>query len=129
MAVFAGMVFASFFAALFGWIVMLLWNWLMPSIFNIKEISYLQAFGITLLAKILFTGYHGGKPEMAHNKMHNRFHRWMGIEKDALCSGKISRDDIQYYKDFWKDEGEKAFEEYLKKAKVSENSENDQRGI
>ena len=37
-------------------IVFLLWNWLMPVIFNLPEINYLQAVGILILSKILFLG-------------------------------------------------------------------------
>jgi hypothetical protein len=33
---------------------MLLWDWLMPEIFGLKEITLFQAFGINLLSGILF---------------------------------------------------------------------------
>lgn len=42
--------------ALISLIVLLLWNWLMPAIFNLPEINYLQAIGILILSKILFLG-------------------------------------------------------------------------
>lgn len=42
---------------LFGWIVMLLWNWLMPEIFGLKEVTYWQAWGLLLLSSILFKGF------------------------------------------------------------------------
>ncbi len=32
----------------------LLWNWLMPEIFGLKEITFWQAWGINFLAGILF---------------------------------------------------------------------------
>jgi len=35
-------------------LVAFLWNWLMPAIFGLKAITYLQAVGITWLAQILF---------------------------------------------------------------------------
>lgn len=35
-------------------LVAFLWNWLMPTIFGLKTITYLQAVGITWLAQILF---------------------------------------------------------------------------
>ena len=34
-----------------GFVVMSLWNWLMPEIFGMKNISYAQAFGLLILAK------------------------------------------------------------------------------
>ena len=34
--------------------VYFLWNWLMPEIFDLKEITLLQAFGLNLLTSGLF---------------------------------------------------------------------------
>lgn len=45
--------------ALFGFIVMSLWNWLMPSLFGLHAITYWQAFGILILSRILFGGLAG----------------------------------------------------------------------
>ena len=41
---------------LFGWVVMLLWNWLMPELFGLKRVSYWQAWGLLALCSILFKG-------------------------------------------------------------------------
>jgi hypothetical protein len=43
-----------------GFITKLLWNWLVPSLFNGPEITYWQALGLLILSKILFWGF-GGK--------------------------------------------------------------------
>lgn len=44
--------------ALVAFVVMVLWNWLIPSIFtNGPEITYWQALGIMVLSKILFGGF------------------------------------------------------------------------
>lgn len=41
-----------------GWVVMALWNWLMPALFfGAKELGYLQAIGVLVLSKILFGGF------------------------------------------------------------------------
>lgn len=39
----------------FSWVVMLLWNWLMPDIFGLKEITWLQALGLNFLTGLLFS--------------------------------------------------------------------------
>jgi len=39
---------------LFGFFVMLLWNWLMPDIFGLKRVDYWQAWGLLALSCILF---------------------------------------------------------------------------
>jgi len=46
-----------------GWLVMALWNWLIPSLFSgAHPIDYVHALGLFVLSKILFGGFrgHGG---------------------------------------------------------------------
>ncbi|MGA7078338.1 MAG: hypothetical protein WBQ43_12875 [Terriglobales bacterium] len=52
-------VFAVLFVALFGYVVMRLWNWLMPALFGWHVIGFWQATGILVLSKILFGGFRG----------------------------------------------------------------------
>ena len=42
---------------LLSWIVMLLWNFVMPSLLKTAAISYWQSAGLLLLSKILFGGF------------------------------------------------------------------------
>lgn len=43
---------------LFTWVVMLLWNNILPEVItSVKDISYFQAMGILVLSKILFGGF------------------------------------------------------------------------
>jgi len=56
---------------LISYIVMLLWNNLLPDILHVSTITYWQAMGILVLSKILFGfgGHHGGRggaPWMRH---------------------------------------------------------------
>ena len=44
---------------LFGWIVMQLWNAILPSAIHAGELSYWQAVGLLLLSRILFGGFGG----------------------------------------------------------------------
>ena len=39
---------------LFGGPLMILWNWLMPTIFNLPYITFWQACGLQLMAALLF---------------------------------------------------------------------------
>jgi hypothetical protein len=41
-------------AILFTLPLQLLWNWLMPHLFNLPELTFWQAFGLNMLAGILF---------------------------------------------------------------------------
>ena len=54
----AAIILAPGFLALFAAITMWLWNWLMPTIFNLPTIGFWQAAGILILAQILFKGGH-----------------------------------------------------------------------
>jgi len=47
---------------LFGGPLMVLWNWLMPYLFGLPEITFWQACGLQLLATLLF------KPVINTNK-------------------------------------------------------------
>lgn len=58
LAILLAIVFAGF-----GNAVLYLWNWLMPSIFGLKAITYWQAVGLMGLSWILFGGLRGfGRP-------------------------------------------------------------------
>lgn len=72
-----------------SWIVMLLWNWLMPPIFNLTTITIFQAGGLLILSKILF-GF-GSFGNSKHNKdghwRHKMKDKWQNMseeEKTAL---------------------------------------------
>jgi len=51
--------FAALFLTVFGFVVMSLWNWLMPVLFGLRQINFWQAAGVLLLSKILFGGWRG----------------------------------------------------------------------
>jgi hypothetical protein len=44
------------FITLGGWVVMSLWNWLLPELFGWKTLTFWQALGLLLLTRILFGG-------------------------------------------------------------------------
>ena len=52
--------FATLLVVVLGFVVMSLWNSLMPALFGWHLISFWQAVGLLLLSKILFGGFRGG---------------------------------------------------------------------
>lgn len=48
------------FGWLFGEIVMHLWNWLMPMLFGVRQITFWQGLGLLVLCRILVGGLAGG---------------------------------------------------------------------
>lgn len=79
------------FIALCGWIVMLLWNWLMPVLFGLPDVSFWQATGLLLLCKILFGGFGGGHHGHGHgchhaggNKLRERWENMTPEERERI---------------------------------------------
>lgn len=73
-------------AVLFTFVVMWLWNWLMPELFSLSVITFWQAAGLLILAKILFSGAgHGSRWHSDRRKKywHSRFEeKWKCIPKE-----------------------------------------------
>ena len=55
-----GPIIAALVVFVFGGLVMLLWNWLLPRLFDWPEITLLQGFGLLVLCRMLFGGFGGG---------------------------------------------------------------------
>jgi hypothetical protein len=110
-----GIVGFTAFAFLFGAVIMWLWNWLMPAIFHLGIITYWQAIGLAILSRLLFGSFHhAGK---YHRGRHN-FGTWKKkyhMNYGAACGDYPNSVKWSYYDQFWNDEGEKAFNEYLKR--------------
>ncbi len=55
---------------LFSFIVMNLWNAILPAVLHVSTITFGQAFGILALSKILFGGFRGGWRGRYGGRMH-----------------------------------------------------------
>jgi hypothetical protein len=68
---------------IFGSIVMLLWNALLPAVLGVSAITFWQALGILVLSKILFGGFSGGH---GHHRPHGHGHdmrgKWMHMNPE-----------------------------------------------
>lgn len=129
-----GIVVAVLFGFFFGWLVMLLWNWLMPEIFGLSVISYWQAFGIVILSKLIFSGIggHHNQHKPRDPRMFSRDPRFgymfremrRGWAEDEWEPAGEPR-NWRYYRQYWKERGRKDFEDYLaqmKSAKAGNDS-------
>lgn len=65
-----GILLAMIMALVFGVLVMLLWNWLMPAIFGLTTIGFWQAWGLVVLSHILF------KSSPHHKPSHHDHDHW-----------------------------------------------------
>jgi Ca2+/H+ antiporter, TMEM165/GDT1 family len=67
------------FMAIGSVVVMALWNWLLPALFGLHQITFWQALGILVLCRLLFGGLgrHGGfRPNFRHRMRERWFERW-----------------------------------------------------
>jgi len=64
------------FAWIGGQVVMLLWNWLAPELFGLRQITFWQALGLLALCRILFGGFGmgGGSHRGSHSRRRMREH-------------------------------------------------------
>lgn len=110
-----GIGFSLLFALVFGLLVMWLWNWLIPGIFGggVGEIGYFEAFGLVILARLLFGGFGPHHPDRWRKDSRYSFehpgpgHFFEGNEKPFK--------KWHQYRDFWQDEGKTAFDTYIER--------------
>ncbi len=98
-----GIIAVTGLAILFGYIIMWLWNWLMPELFGLSTINYWQAVGIFILSKILLGGCGGGGGKESSK------------DSKASCK-KGEKNDFskwKYYDKFWTEKGDQAYKEYV----------------
>ena len=85
--------FALLFLALFGFVVMRLWNWLMPALFGWHLITFWQALGVLILSKILFGGFKGGPGRHMYwrRRMMERWEQMTPEEREKFRQGMRGR--------------------------------------
>jgi len=131
--VIGGITIAGVMAFLFGYFVMLLWNWLMPDIFGLMTINYWQAIGIIILSKFLFGAIsHHKNPNKAHIKKDEGIEYFKKWTHEGIPPWKHHKQhenkDFQkwnHYEDFWKNEGKDAFENYVKNVEGNKQETDD----
>lgn len=84
-----------------GFIVQQLWNWLLPTLFGWRQLTFWQALGILLLCRILFgsLGLHGSGRSGMRRRMRERMEqrwaeRWEHMtpqEREAFRQGMRAR--------------------------------------
>lgn len=79
------LVFGTAFVVLFTFIVMSLWNAVLPAVLGVKAITFWQALGILVLSKILFGGFGGWHHKKEHfkNRMRQRMmEKWENMSPE-----------------------------------------------
>jgi hypothetical protein len=82
-------VFALAIATLLSFIVMQLWNHLLPEIAGVRTITFWQALGLLILSKILFGGFRrpGPPPWAWKRRMSERWEKMTPEEREKFRAG------------------------------------------
>lgn len=103
--------FGLFAVAGMGFLVMILWNALIPNLFNGPYLSFFQALGLLILSKILFSGGPcrnrgrgwGAKEKIKHRwkeKIREKMKHMSAEEREAFkksFKGKWNRFDVEVF--------------------------------
>jgi hypothetical protein len=73
----AFIVFALAFVAALSYVVMSLWNAIIPTLFHLPTLQYWQAVGLLVLCRILFGGIRGRHGWHGHDHGHGGWRRHM----------------------------------------------------
>jgi hypothetical protein len=60
----------------FSFVVMSLWNWLMPPVFGLRVITFWQALGLLVLSRILLGGFRGHRGPGGWHWRRRMMERW-----------------------------------------------------
>ena len=75
---------------LFGWVVQLLWNAILPDVTGVKVLDYPQALGLLVLSRILFGGFRGGGHPGKGPSFRNRRNQWMNMTDEERAQFKAN---------------------------------------
>lgn len=73
--------------AALGWVVMALWNWLVPPLFGLMAITFWQALGLFLLGRLLFGGFRFFGHRAHRHHMHERWQHMTAEERETFSRG------------------------------------------
>ena len=88
--VFKVVIVVAILVAVFSFVVMKLWKWLVPGLFGLHAVTYWQAMGVLVLSKILFGGFRGrpGPPPWHwRRRMMERWEKMSPEEREKFRQG------------------------------------------
>lgn len=113
-AIIFGGILITGLAILFGYVIMWLWNWLMPMIFGLPMLTFWQAVGLFALSKFLLGGIGGSCDKKSSKK------KWKCKDKEE---SKTDFSKWKHYDEFWDEEGEERYQEFLEKKNTIKKEE------
>jgi len=91
LAIIGGIIAGAGLLVLIGFIMMWLWNWLMPKLFSLPSIGYWEAWCILILSHILFHGFHGGRHVSERSRKRHLRERIQEMEQEGTAGDSQAR--------------------------------------
>jgi len=70
-----------------GWLVMGLWNWLLPPLLGLSTITFWQGLGLFVLGRLLFGGFRFGGHHHHGHHLHERWKHMTPEERESFSRG------------------------------------------
>jgi hypothetical protein len=89
----AAVIGIALFITVGGWLVMSLWNWLLPPLFGCRMLTFWQAVAMLALCRILFGGVsgRGWRRSYSGRRMGERWGRMTPEEREKIRQGMRER--------------------------------------
>jgi hypothetical protein len=115
----AGLAGAVVFGLLFGFLIQFLWNATLAEMFDIPKLSFWQAIGLFVLAKLFFGFGAGGSGSNRRRRRKRRDDRGPVVESADVTE----LADDETFKKFWQEEGKASYETYRRGGQPGEPDE------
>ena len=96
------------FFVVFGYVVMWLWNHALVTVFDVPTVTFWQALGLFVLAKLFFGFGAGAQPAKPKDERHMKRR-----ERSIATTEERMPDMDELFKQYWREEGKRAYEAYL----------------
>jgi len=100
------LLFGAAALTIFGFVVMWLWNWLMPAVFGLHAVTFWQALGLLVLCKILFSSFLG-RPHLRGDWRSRLISRWEDMRPEVRDKFRAWAREIERWEQMTPEEREK----------------------
>ena len=117
-----GLFGAVAFGLLVGFLIQFLWNATLADMFGFPALSFWQAIGLFVLAKLFF-GFGGGGGSSRNRKKRKKT---KGIDDQGPCvepEGDTELADDETFRNYWREEGRESYDAYRKTRRDNETGD------
>ena len=114
----AGLAGAIVFGLVFGFLIQFLWNATLAAMFDFPTLSFWQAIGLFILAKLFFGFGTGG------NNSGRKRKKKVDVQEVCVDVEDVSEfTDDETFRKFWREEGRESFEAFRREGEKNDSQE------